>query len=515
MENTVAAIGRDNTRGRLLAAAHVHGSRSKTTLRNVEISIHELPWVGLQVGRRSRHIHRRSAPIRQGRQLAIVQWLTRAVLHIGLQLLLDLLYQVLVIRILPVLQLRVAAMTLVVLRDMTHVVVVVPSICVLSQERSWRLILLLLVTLVVELHTVLLLAVVAQDVKVVLLLLLLANHHLLQLLLLHAGWRVDLLLCAGQVLYRSHQERRLHVSSRIVVVLLGLTAAGKHVLGELLTVLLGKVLAAAVLPSLLCLVVSLHIVVNLVLHQVVFAPCLAHVAAYLLVTVGFDEVLEHLGEVVGLGSVDHIGGAIVLEHLAEHGLREALALEAGAVLVAVLHVQEILQILEELVLRLLTVGLHVLAVVLHALVASRHVPNVACQRRAGSAHVRRAGMIVIVEHAGNVLRAALTCQVAQELHLEGLKVATSVLVLAMRHLLLVHGISAISHSSHHVPLLVAVVEEALQVLGKLHLTVHLAHLLAIVLLLRLAVRAKLTLVLLAPANCARGRPSISHTILLR
>lgn len=86
----------------------------------------------------------------------------------------------------------------------------------------------------------------------------------------------------------------------------------------------------------------------------------------------------------------------------------------------------------------------------------------------------------VVHHAGDVLRATvLAGEVAQELHLEGLEVVAAVLVLIVRaHLLLLVHTTIIAWLA-----VVAVVEKALQVLGQLHLVVHLIHLLTIVLLL--------------------------------
>lgn len=44
-------------------------------------------------------------------------------------------------------------------------------------------------------------------------------------------------------------------------------------------------------------------------------------------------------------TIHHVQRSTVLECFAEHSLREGLTLEAGAVLVVVLHVEEILQVL--------------------------------------------------------------------------------------------------------------------------------------------------------------------------
>lgn len=136
---------------------------------------------------------------------------------------------------------------------------------------------------------------IPSHVEIVLLLLLIW-HYLLGLLLLQ-GRRVDL-LGTGEVLDCSHQERGLHVSSPVVV----LRLTGQHVLSELVVLLLLLLL----ISSLLCLVVSMHVVIfDLILHKVVFAPGLPHVAiAHLLVTIGLDEVLEHLREIVLLRPID-------------------------------------------------------------------------------------------------------------------------------------------------------------------------------------------------------------------
>ena len=176
-------------------------------------------------------------------------------------------------------------------------------------------------------------AVVAHNIEIVLLLLLIW-HYLLGLLLLEGRRRIKL-LGTCQVLDRSHQERRLHVSIGRVVVL---RLTGQHVLGKLLVVLLLLLL----LSSLLCLILSVHVVVltMLILAKVVFAPVLAHVAD-LLVTAGLDEVLEHLGKIVLLrrAIADQVGAtAVLLKCLVQHGLREALALEAGVVRAILLHV---------------------------------------------------------------------------------------------------------------------------------------------------------------------------------
>lgn len=81
--------------------------------------------------------------------------------------------------------------------------------------------------------------------------------------------------------------------------------------------------------------------------------------------------------------------------------------------------------------------------------------------------------MLVVQHAWQALwthwAAVLPGQVVEELHLEGLEVVACVLVLG--HLLLIHRILP-----HHIPLL-PTVEDPLQILRQLHLTVQLTQLL--------------------------------------
>jgi len=113
-----------------------------------------------------------------------------------------------------------------------------------------------------------------------------------------------------------------------------------------------QVLAAAVLSSLLCLVVPLHIIIALmlILHKIIFAAILPDIATARLLhraTTRFDEVLEHLCQVILLSVAHVVKSSAALKSLSEHGLRKALSLEIRVVLeiFVIAHVEKILQVL--------------------------------------------------------------------------------------------------------------------------------------------------------------------------
>lgn len=139
-------------------------------------------------------------------------------------------------------------------------IIIVPVVSVLVEEGSRGLILSCLLQLLaasVELHGVLRLllvqSIVAKDVKVVLLGL--VWQHLLLL--------VELLVAASEVLEGSHEQLVLHV------VAVGLLSHHRIQIGLTLLILI---------------ITSLHVIIRIFLHKVIFASVLAtHIASWLLV----------------------------------------------------------------------------------------------------------------------------------------------------------------------------------------------------------------------------------------